>query len=100
MESTRHLTEAGMHVELVAYGRRDGRWEAHVASWHCLSPFPTAAELMAHPTDLTSSWSAALWPSVNGPTSARALDALEAELRETLADTRTRYLGLYERRGN
>jgi hypothetical protein len=100
MESTRHLTEAGMHVELVAYGRRDGRWEAHVASWHCLSPSPNAAELMAHPTDLTSSWSAALWPSVNGPTSARALDALEAELRETLADTRTRYLGLYERRGN
>jgi hypothetical protein len=100
MESTRHLTEAGMHVELVAYGRRDGRWEAHVASWHCLSPSPTAAELMTHPTDLTSSWSAALWPSVNGPTSARALDALEAELRETLADNRTRYLGLYERRGN
>jgi hypothetical protein len=99
MESTRHLTEAGMHLELVAYGRRDGRWEAHVASWHCLSPSPTAAELMTQATDLTNSWSAALWPSVNGPTSARALDALEAELRETLTDTRTRYLGLYERRG-
>src|SRR5215213_4448773 len=99
MESTRHLTEADMHVELVAYGRRDGRWEAHVASWHCLSPSPTTAELMTHATDLTNSWSAALWPSVNGPTSARALDALEAELRETLTDTRTHYLGLYERRG-
>ena len=99
MESTRHLTEAGMHVELVAYGRRDGRWEAHVASWQCLSPSPTAAELMICAADLTSSWSAALWPSVNGPTSARALDALEAELREVLADTRTHYLGLYERRG-
>ena len=99
MESTRHLTEAGMHVELVAHGRRDGRWEAHVASWHCLSPSPTAAELMTCAADLTSSWSAALWPSVNGSSSACALDALEAELREVLADTRTRYLGLYERRG-
>ena len=99
MESTRHLTEAGMHVELVAYGRRDGRWEAHVASWHCLNSCPTAAEVMTRAADLTSGWSAALWPSVNGPTSARALDALEAELREVLADTRTRYLGLYERRG-
>jgi hypothetical protein len=88
-----------MHLELVAYGRRDGRWEAHVASWYCLSPSPTASDLCTRATDLTSSWSAALWPSVNGPTSARALDALEAELRETLADTRTRYLGLYERRG-
>jgi hypothetical protein len=88
-----------MHLELVAYGRRDGRWEAHVASWSCLSPSPTASDLCTRATDLTSSWSAALWPSVNGPTSARALDALEAELRETLADTRTRYLGLYERRG-
>ena len=89
-----------MHLELVAYGRRDGRWEAHVASWHSLSPSPTASDLFIRATDLTSSWSAALWPSVNGPTSARALDALEAELRETLADTRTRYLGLYERRGS
>jgi hypothetical protein len=88
-----------MHLELVAYGRRDGRWEAHVASWYCLSPSPTVSDLCTRATDLTSSWSAALWPSVNGPTSARALDALEAELRETLADTRTRYLGLYERRG-
>jgi len=25
MESTRHLTEAGMRIELVAYGRQDGR---------------------------------------------------------------------------
>ena len=100
MESTRHLTEAGIHLELAAYGRRDGRWEAHVASWHCLSPSPKVAELLILATDLSGSWSAALWPSVNGPTSARALDALEAELRETLADTRTHYLGLYERRGN
>jgi hypothetical protein len=84
MESTRHLTEAGVHVELVAYGRRDGRWEAHVASWHCLSPSGTAADLMTAAADLTSNWSAALWPSVNGPTSARALDALEAELREVI----------------
>jgi hypothetical protein len=84
MESTRHLTEAGVHVELVAYGRRDGRWEAHVASWHCLSPSRTAADLMTAAADLTSNWSTALWPSVNGPTSARALDALEAELREVI----------------
>src|SRR5829696_5810179 len=99
MESTRHLTEADMHVELVAYGRHDGRREAHVASWHCLSPSPTAAHLMSLATDLTTSWSSALWPSVNGPAAAVALDALEAELREVLADTRTRYVGLYERRG-
>jgi hypothetical protein len=99
MESTRHLTEAGMQVDLVAYGRHDGRWEAHVASWHCLSPSPIGAHLMTLATDLTTSWSSALWPSVNGPTSTRALDALEAELREVLADTRTRYVGLYERRG-
>ena len=99
MESTRYLTEADMHVELVAHGRHDGRWEAHVASWHCLSPSLTAAHLMTLATDLTTRWSSALWPSVNGPTSTRALDALEAELREVLADTRTRYVGLYERRG-
>ncbi len=99
MESARHLTEAGLQVDLVAYSRMDGRWEAHVASWHCLSPSPTAAHLMTLATDLTTSWSSALWPSVNGPTSACALDALEAELREVLADTRTRYVGLYERRG-
>ena len=67
-----------MHLELVAYGRLDGRWEAYVASWHCLSPSPTAAALAAN---LTSNWSASLGPSVIGPTSARALDALEAELR-------------------
>ena len=85
MESTRRLTEAGVHVEIVAYGRRDGRWEAHVASWHCLSPSRTAADLTTAAADLTSSWSAALWPSVNGPTSARALDALEAELREVIS---------------
>ena len=100
MESTRHLTEAGMHVELVAHGRRDGRWEAHVASWHCLSPAPTAAHLLPLATDLPASWSSAQWPSVNGPTSVCALDALEAELREVLTDTRTRYGGLYERRGS
>jgi hypothetical protein len=100
MESTRHLIEAGMQVDLVAYGRPDGRWEAHVASWHCLSPAPTAAHLLTLATDLTTSWSAALWPSVNGSTSARALDALEAELREVLANPRTQYVGLYERRGS
>jgi len=78
MEFRRHLTEAGMQVDLVAAWRRYGRWEASVASWHCLSPSPTAAALAAN---LTRNWSASLGPSVIGPTSARALDALEAELR-------------------
>ena len=99
MESTRCLIEAGMHLELVAYGRPDGRCEAHVASWNALTPACPAADLLSMAPDLTSSWSAALWPSVNGPTCGVALNALEAELREALADTRTRYLGLYERRG-
>jgi hypothetical protein len=99
MESTRCLTEAGMHVELVAYGRPDGRWEAHVASWEPLTPSRSAADVLSMAADLTSNWSAALWPSVNGPTALVALNALEAELREILVDTRTRYLGLYERRG-
>jgi hypothetical protein len=99
MESTRSLTEAGMHVQLVAYGRPDGRWEAHVASWNALSPSHSAADLLSMAADQASSWSAALWPSVNGPTALVALNALEAELREVLADTRTQYLGLYERRG-
>ena len=84
MESTRHLTEAGMRIELVAYGRHDGRWEAHVASWRALTPSRTAADLLILAAGLTTSWSWALWPSVNGPTSTRALDALEAELRERI----------------
>jgi hypothetical protein len=99
MESTRCLTEADMRLELVAHARRDGRWEAHVASWNALTPARAAADLLSMTADLTSSWSAALWPSVNGPTALVALNALEAELREVLADTRTRYVGLYERRG-
>jgi hypothetical protein len=81
MESTRHLTEAGMQVKLVASRRRTGRWEAYVASWHCLSASPTAAALAAN---LTSNWSASRGPSVIGPTSARALDTLEAELRKVV----------------
>jgi hypothetical protein len=85
MESTRHLTEADVHVELVAYGRHDGRWEAHVASWRALTPTRAAADLLILAADLTTSWSSALWPSVNGPTSVCALDALEAELRERIA---------------
>jgi hypothetical protein len=99
MESTRCLAEADMRLELVANARRDGRWEAHVASWRALTPSRSAADLPSLAADLTSSWSAALWPSVNGPTALVALNALEAELREVLADSRTRYVGLYERRG-
>jgi hypothetical protein len=84
MDPTRRVTEADMHVELVAFSRSDGRWEAHVASWQSLSPTCTAADLRTTATDLTTSWSSALWPSVNGPTAVVALDALEAELREVI----------------
>ena len=51
-----------------AGGPGPGRWplEAHVVS---------------------SDESAARWPSVNGPTAARALEALEAELRELIRST-------------
>ena len=87
MDSTRRVTEAGMDVELVAYGRRDGRWEAHVASWRSLNPSGAAADLRTSAADLTTNWHAALWPSVNGPTAAVALDALEAELREVIGAT-------------
>jgi hypothetical protein len=59
----RHVTEAGVQVELVAQARVDGRWEAHVVSRDAAP---------------------GLWPSVNGPTAALAMDALEAELRELL----------------
>ena len=62
----RQVTEAGVQLELVASARADGRWEAHVVS---------------------SDESAALWPSVNGPTAVRALDALEVELRELIRNT-------------
>jgi hypothetical protein len=62
----RRVTEADVQFELLAHARTDGRWEAHVVS-----------------TDETR----ALWPSVNGPTAALALDALEAELRELLRGT-------------
>ena len=59
----RQVSEAGTQLELAAEARSDGRWEAHVIS---------------------SNGAATAWPSVNGPTSALALDALEAELRELL----------------
>ena len=59
----RHVSESGVHAELQAEARADGRWEAHVVS---------------------SDGSLAFWPSVNGPTATSALDALEAELRELL----------------
>ena len=84
MESTRCLIEADMRIELVAYGRRDGRWEAHVASWRALTPTRTTVDLLILAADLTSRESVVLWPSVNGPTPTRALDALEAELRERI----------------
>ena len=60
----RQVTEAGVQLELLAQPRTDGRWEAHVVA---------------------SDGPPAVWPSVNGPSSALALDALEAELRELLS---------------
>jgi hypothetical protein len=57
---------ADMDVELLASALGDGRWEAHVAA---------------------SSRPSAMWPSVNGPTAAVALDALEAELRAVIRGT-------------
>ena len=86
-----------MHIELVAYGRRDGRWEAHVASWRALIPSRMTADLLILAADLTSRESSALWPSVNGPTSTCALDALEAELRERIS-TAANVLGAAARR--
>jgi hypothetical protein len=61
----RHVTEAGVQLELVAQARADGRWEARVV----------ADETVV------------IWPSTNGPTPFVALDALEAELRELLCGT-------------
>jgi hypothetical protein len=61
--SRRHFREAGMQFDLAAHARADGRWEAHVV-----------------PGD----GPAVMWPSTNGPTATRALDALEAELRAGL----------------
>ena len=59
----RQVSEAGVQFGLVARPRADGRWEAHVAA---------------------TTGPPARWPSVNGPTAAVALDALEAELRELI----------------
>jgi hypothetical protein len=59
----RQVTEANVQIELRARARTDGRWEARVVSANA---------------------AAAPWPSVNGPTATRALDALEAELRDLL----------------
>jgi hypothetical protein len=59
----RHVTEAGVQLELVAQARADGRWQAHVVA---------------------RDEPAVMWPSTNGPTAFVALDALEAELRELL----------------
>jgi hypothetical protein len=62
----RQVTEAGVQLELVAQARADGRWEAHVVS---------------------RDESAALWPTVNGPTAVLALEALEVEVRELIRST-------------
>src|SRR5688500_11462093 len=62
----RQVSEAGVQLELLAQARTDGRWEAHVVA---------------------SDGTPAHWPSVNGPTVALALDALEVELRELLRGT-------------
>jgi hypothetical protein len=62
----REVIEAEVRLELMAQVRADGRWEAYVVS---------------------GDGSVASWPSVNAPTAAVALDALEAELHELLHDT-------------
>ncbi|HEX6012829.1 MAG TPA: hypothetical protein VFY87_13740, partial [Geminicoccaceae bacterium] len=58
----------------------DGRWEAHVAASSQPLPLRSAA-------DAVRSWQVVMWPSVNGPTAAVALDALEAELRAVICGT-------------
>jgi hypothetical protein len=62
----RHVTEAGVQLELVAEARADGRWQAQVVA---------------------GDEPAVIWPSTNGPTATVALDALEAELRELIRST-------------
>ena len=76
----RHVTAANLDVELMASALDDGRWEAHVASSSQPLPLRSAADAMR-------SWHLVMWPSVNGPTAAVALDALEAELREVICGT-------------
>jgi hypothetical protein len=73
----RSMIEANQQVELVAEAREDGRWQAHVTAWTRSNPASPSAFL-------SPGGSAATWPSVNGPTAAVALDALEAELREVV----------------
>ena len=64
----RSVRAAGLHFELGVRAREDGRWVAHVAAWDGPPDGPSVR-----------------WPSVNGPTAAVALDALEAELRDLVA---------------
>ena len=70
----RNVHAQGLRIALIARPRHDGRWEAHVLSWDHLSPSPPPGgePIREPPQD---------WPSVNGPTAAVALDALETELR-------------------
>jgi hypothetical protein len=56
----RQVTEAGVQIELVAQAREGGRWAAQVVAGDA---------------------PAVMWPSTNGPTPTRAL---EAEVREWL----------------
>jgi hypothetical protein len=69
-----------LDVELLASALEDGRWEAHVAASR--QPLPANT-----PADVVTIGPPAMWPSVNGPTAAVALDALEAELRAVLRGT-------------
>ncbi len=74
----RHVTAADLDVELMASALDDGRWEAHVAA--SSQPLPANT-----PSDVTTNGTSSMWPSVNGPTAAVALDALEAELRDRIS---------------
>jgi hypothetical protein len=75
----RSVRDPGLRAEIVAHARDDGRWVASVAAREVPPPVPGPG---AGPTDRPTAPSAAAWPSVNGPTAAAALDALEAELRD------------------
>ena len=73
------MTEANLRLVLTARVRADGRWEAHVVS---VKDADAPRLTVSLPTECATG----LWPSVNGPTPAVALDALEAELHALILD--------------
>jgi hypothetical protein len=71
------MNAAGVHIELEAHARADGRWEAYVVS----GGRPRPASSFVNPK---TSWPVVMSPPVNEPTAALALDTLEARLRALL----------------